>query len=78
VRGMRIDAENVSNSFIGLSITLNDGDLNALIRRLSELKADPSQHFHISTDGNGCFVDISISVDGSLPRNASISGFAIG
>ena len=61
-----------------MSISLNEVDLDALMRRLSELKADTSQHFHISTNGDDCFVDLSIGVDNTLPSNASISGFAIG
>lgn len=75
---MRIIIENCTESFIGLSLVFSSGDLDRLIADLNALKAEPDQHFHLSTDGNdGPFVDLEISVDSDGSTNAWNSGFAI-
>lgn len=75
---MRIVVENCTDRFIGLSLILSDGDLDRLIADLRALKAEPHQHFHLSTNGNdGPFVDLEISIDSDGSTNAWKSGFAI-
>jgi hypothetical protein len=75
---MRIIVENCTDSFVGLSLVFSPGDLDRLITDLSALKAEPDQHFHLSTDGSdGPFVDLEISVESGGSTNAWKSGFAI-
>jgi hypothetical protein len=75
---MRIVVESSTDRFIGLSLVFSPGDLDRLIGDLNALKAEPGQHFHLSTDGNdGPFVDLEISVDSNRSNNAWNSGLAI-
>ena len=75
---MRIIVESSTDRFIGLSLVFSPGDLDRLIADLNALKAEPDQHFHLSTDGNdGPFVDLEISLDSDGSTNAWKSGFAV-
>lgn len=75
---MRITVESCTDRFIGLSLKFSPGDLDRLIADLNALKAEPSQHFHLSTDGSdGPLVDLEISVASGDSTNAWKSGFAI-
>ena len=75
---MRIIVENCTDRFVGLSLVFSPNDLDRLIGDLCALKADPDNHFHLSTDGSdGPFVDLEISVDPAGSTNAWKSGLAI-
>jgi hypothetical protein len=75
---MRIIVENCTDRFVGMSLVFSPDDLDRLIWDLSALKANPDQHFHLSTDGSdGPFVDLEISVESGGSTNALKSGFAI-
>ena len=50
---MRVDVEDWKNGWMGVDIGLSRAEIDALIARLQMLKAEPDQHFHISTDYKG-------------------------
>lgn len=75
---MRLDLANNTETFFGVRIALKVGDLQRLIDQLQSLKAAPDQHFHLTADGDGVFLDLEVGVQGSDERsNAAMSGFAI-
>jgi hypothetical protein len=75
---MQIIVESNTDRFIGLSLVFSPSDLDRLIADLSALKANPDQHFHLSTNGSdGPFVDLEISVAPEVATNAWQSGLAI-
>ena len=75
---MRLDLENNTTTFVGVRIALTVGDLQRLIDRLESLKSSPDQHFHLTADGDGVFLDLEVGVQGLDERsNAAMTGFAI-
>ena len=77
---MIIHTNNLTESFVGLSIELTTTDLDKLVAELKNLQQSPQQHFHLSNnaDSSKPFVDIEISVNPSAEEQSSaISGPAV-
>lgn len=71
--------EDWKNGWSGLRLALSAAEIDHLIELLGELKADPGQHFHVSSDyrGSGGLGNIEISVLGpSEPHNMRLSSLA--
>jgi hypothetical protein len=47
---MRVELNDWKNGWSGVEIALSAGEIDILIERLTMLKNDPDQHFHISSD----------------------------
>jgi hypothetical protein len=85
VRQQELHAVNVTlndwkNGWFGLGLGLAPAEVDALIARLHRLKADPEQHFHITSEHNGTggVGDIEIFVDrAALPGNMRLSSLAL-
>lgn len=60
--------------WIGFELALKAKDIDTLIYNLQLLKADPSQHFHISSDfaGETGVADIEIYVDEESSENMTL------
>lgn len=75
---MRIELPDHTNTFVGVRVALTPGDLQRLIDRLGSLASSPDQHFHLTSDDGGVFIDLEVGVQGvAEPSNAAMSGFAI-
>lgn len=77
---MNAALEDWKNGWFGLRLALSAADIDHLIELLNELKADPDQHFHISSDyrGDGGLGDIEISMlSPSEPHNMLLSSLAL-
>ena len=63
---MRVEIEDWKNGWAGVRVALSLGEIDVFIQRLTMLKNDPEQHFHISSDnkGSGGVGDIEIYVKG--------------
>jgi hypothetical protein len=61
---MRVDLNDWKNGWNGVEIALDVREIDLLIERLTMLKNDPDQHFHISSDykAPGVIGDIEIYV----------------
>jgi hypothetical protein len=47
---MRVSLEDWKNGWFGIELAIAAPEIDLLISLLQELKADPDQHFHISSD----------------------------
>ena len=47
---MRVELNDWKNGWSGVEIALSEPEIDVLIERLTMLKNDPDQHFHISSD----------------------------
>jgi hypothetical protein len=77
---MRGEIENWNNGWYGISLGLSVPEIDRLIALLTEIRDDPEQHFHISSDysGDGGLGDIEIYVAGAgSPSNLKLSGVAL-
>ena len=77
---MNAALEDWKNGWSGLRLALSAAEIDHLIELLVELKADPSQHFHVSSDyrDSGGLGDIEISVlSPSEPHNMRLSSLAL-
>jgi hypothetical protein len=77
---MHGELENWNNGWYGLRLALSADELEQLILRLNELRRDPEQHFHVSSNysGAGGIGDIEFSVAGpEAVSNLSISSVAL-
>lgn len=75
---MRLDLVSNTETFVGVRVTLTVGELQRLMNQLESLKSSADQHFHLTTDGDGVFLDVEVGVQGSGERsNAAMTGFAI-
>ena len=50
---MHVTLEDWKNGWYGIELAISPPEIDRLITLLQELKADPEQHFHISSDYNG-------------------------
>jgi hypothetical protein len=77
---MRGEIEDWNNGWFGVSLGLSIAEIDRLIELLTNIRNDPEQHFHISSNyaGSGGLGDIEISVAeaGSI-NNMSVSGLAL-
>ena len=47
---MRVTLEDWKNGWCGIEVAISPPEIDSLILLLQELKTDPEQHFHISSD----------------------------
>jgi hypothetical protein len=77
---MLVELANWNNGWSGVEIALTSREIDVLIERLTMLKNDPDQHFHISSDykAPGSIGDIEIYVkQPDQPENMWIGGRAL-
>ncbi|BCT93676.1 hypothetical protein LYSHEL_27030 [Lysobacter helvus] len=77
---MRAEIEDWKNGWFGIGLGLSVHDIERLIALLTELRDDPDQHFHLSSDyaGAGGVGDIEIYVQSSdEPSNMHLFGMAL-
>ena len=68
---MRTELEDWKNGWYGTQLALRAEEIDVLIERLRMLKAEPDQHFHLSSDykGGGGLGDITVCLQ--APSEAS-------
>lgn len=69
---MHVELEDWKNGWLGVHLGLSPEDIDALIARLLMLRAEPAQHFHLSStyQSGGGVGDITVYVqDSSQPSN---------
>lgn len=68
---MRTELEDWKNGWYGVQLAVSAEEIDVLIARLQMLKAEPDQHFHLSStyQGTGGLGDITVYVQG--PSEAS-------
>ena len=79
-RLMHGEIQNWNNGWYGVSLGLSPLEIDRLIELLTKLRADPQQHFHISSDyaGAGGLGDIEIYVaQAEDVNNLQLSGIAV-
>lgn len=61
---MRVTLEDWKNGWFGIEVAVSPPEIDRLIALLQELKTDPQQHFHISSDykGSGGVGDIEVFI----------------
>lgn len=77
---MRASLEDWKNNWFGLSLALNPQEIDRLIALLQKLRADPEEHFHITSDykADSGLGDIEVSVKtDSTPDNLFLSSIAL-
>ena len=77
---MQGEIENWKNGWYGIRLALSTREVNHLIGLLGELRDNPEQHFHISSDyvASEGLGDIEISLlEETGVSNMSISGLAL-
>jgi hypothetical protein len=77
---MRVSLEDWKNGWFGIELSIAAPEIDRLISLLQELKADPEQHFHISSDykGIGGVGDIEVFVKpDDAPDNLFLSSPAL-
>lgn len=77
---MRVKLEDWKNGWVGIDLAIDRDELDQLVHLLSLLKANPDQHFHLTSDyeGEGGVGDITICVQQPEDKsNMAISGFAV-
>ncbi|MGO4223650.1 hypothetical protein AB4Y64_17585 [Lysobacter sp. TAF61] len=76
---MRGKIENWNNGWYGVSLGLSVAEIDRLIVLLTNLRGDPEQHFHITSDysGAGGLGDIEVYVaEADVQCNMRMSGLA--
>ncbi|WP_435008642.1 hypothetical protein P12x_005852 [Tundrisphaera lichenicola] len=74
---MHAELEDWKNGWYGVHLGLSTGEIDVLIERLKMLRADPDQHFHLSStyQGGGGLGDVTVYVqDPSEPSNMEAIG----
>lgn len=77
---MRGEIENWNNGWYGISLGLSLAEIDRLIELFSMLRADPAQHFHMSSDysGDGGIGDIELYVaEVGASGNLQLSSLAL-
>ena len=77
---MHAEIQDWNNGWYGVSLGLSTAEIDRLIALLTKLRADPEQHFHISSDyeGAGGLGDIEIYVaPAGTANNLQLSGLAV-
>jgi len=77
---MYVDIEDWKNDWYGISIGLKAEEIDSLIDLLQMIKADPEQHFHISSkyEGQGGIGDIQVYIKEEKQKdNMSLLGKAL-
>jgi hypothetical protein len=77
---MRVDLEDWKNGWFGIGLAIAPSEIDRLVSLLEELKGDPDQHFHISSDykGAGGIGDIEVFVKtDEMPDNLFLSSTAL-
>jgi len=77
---MHGEIENWNNGWYGISLGLSAAEVDRLIKLLTNLRKDPEQHFHISSDysGTGGLGDIEVYVaEAGSTSNLQLSGLAL-
>jgi hypothetical protein len=78
---MHAELENWNNGWHGLRLSLRPEEIDRLLVLLRELRQDPDQHFHISSNHAeaGGLGDIEVSVaSAGVPDNMHLGGMALG
>lgn len=76
---MKAKLDDWKNGWFGLSLGLSAQEIDALIAKLQQLRADPDQHFHVSSDyaEPGGLGDIEVYVDPQgTPGNMRLTSVA--
>jgi hypothetical protein len=68
---MFTEIDDWKTGWYGISIGLNGQEIDSLVELLQMIKADPEQHFHLSSDfeGNGGVGDIEIYMRDEMQKN---------
>ena len=68
---MHTALEDWKNGWYGVHLGISTEEIDVLIERLKMLKAEPDQHFHLSTtyEGSGGLGDIAVYVQDSSVRS---------
>lgn len=77
---MRATLEDRKNGWFGIELAISSPEIDRLITLLQELKADPEQHFHISSDykDSGGLGDIEVFIKSDTePNNLFLSSVAL-
>ena len=77
---MRATLEDWKNGWFGIELAISPPEIDRLITLLQELKADPEQHFHISSDykDSGGIGDIEVFIKSDTePNNLFLSSIAL-
>lgn len=77
---MRATMEDWNNGWFGIDLGIAEKEIDDLIGLLQMLKAEPEQHFHISSDyeGKGGIGEITIRVQVATEgSNVRLSGHAL-
>lgn len=77
---MRAKLEDWKNGWFGIELAISPPEIDRLITLLQELKADPEQHFHISSDykDSGGLGDIEVFIKSDIePNNLFLSSIAL-
>ena len=74
---MRTELEDWKNGWYGVQLAVTAEEIDVLVERLQMLKAEPDQHFHLSStyQGNGGLGDITVYLQApSEPSNMESIG----
>jgi len=76
---MYCEIEDFKTGWFGISIGINDNEIDILIELLKTLRKNKDQHFHIASNynGNGGIGDIEFYLREDNLRNMDISGLSI-
>ena len=77
---MRGEIENWNNGWYGVRLEVSVAEIDRLIGLLTNMRNDPEQHFHMTSDyaGSGGLGDIEVSVSATNRiSNMSVSGLAM-
>ena len=77
---MRGEIENWNNGWYGVSLGLSVAEIDRLVSLLTNIRSNPEQHFHISSDrsGAGGLGDIEVYVtEADITSNMRLGGLAL-
>lgn len=76
---MYVELENLKTRWYQVFVGIRKDEIDILIERLTFLKQNEEQHFHIASDfkGNGGIADIEFYIQGEDESNMTITGPAI-
>ncbi len=77
---MRSEIENWNNGWYGVRLELSIAEIDRLIGLLTNIRNDPEQHFHMTSDyaGSGGLGNIEVSVaEANSNSDMSVNGLAL-
>jgi hypothetical protein len=76
---MFVTIESYKTGWYEISIGIGPNEIDLLIKQLTQLKKDPDQHFHITSDyeGESGIGDIEFYIQDDRKSNMAITGAAI-